>query len=116
MIVYLPRVLGQVRISSHHVRRKTADSLCFRSKFQIAEIAVGRAAIGNKNRVVKIKNDRHTSLVDQLLKYRRAKQCSLAQDVDQVIVLDFSHEREPATQAARHELHFLSYHPGLVNK
>src|SRR6185369_5736172 len=65
---------------------------------------------------VKIENHRHAALRDQSFKHRRTKQCSFAQDVDQIILLRFANERQPAAEAARNEPELLPHHAALVKK
>src|SRR5215213_635926 len=115
-IVHLLRILGEIRISHHHVRRDATDSFCFPGKLQVAQIAVRRTAIRNKYGIVKIEDYRHAALCDQSLEQRWAEQSSLAQDVDEIVILRFTDQRKPAAEAACDELELLTHHAALVKK
>src|SRR5688500_7184814 len=75
-IVHLPRIVGQVWITGHDVRRQLADRLGLRGKLQIAQITVCRTAIRDEDGVVEVENDWDVRLMNHSFEHRWSQQCS----------------------------------------
>ena len=70
--IELARVLCQIGIANHDVRRQPANCAGLRRKLEIAEISIRRAAIRNEDRVIEIKDERD-SPSDHPFEERRPK-------------------------------------------
>src|SRR5438067_2178132 len=98
------------------MRGEMADRLCLGGKLQIAEVAVRRTSVRNKNRVVKVEYYRHARPFNEPLKDGRAKQSCFAKNVNSIKLPNRTDERQSPGESARNVRELSAHVSGLIEQ